>query len=88
MVRVLAPTGLILWNDLRVDNPKNPNVRGLRREEVAQLFPGLVVSGRRITLLPPLARRLAPLSFGAAQTIEALRLLNTHYIAVLTRSAA
>jgi SAM-dependent methyltransferase len=88
MARVLAPTGLILWNDLRVNNPRNPSVRGVRREELARLFPGFVVSGRRITLLPPLARRLVRLSFGAAQTIEALRLLNTHYVAVLTRSAA
>jgi SAM-dependent methyltransferase len=88
MTRVLAPSGLILWNDLVVNNPRNPNVRAVKGPELARLFPGFVASGRRITLLPPLARWLVPLSFSAAQALEALRLLNTHYVAVLTRPAA
>jgi len=40
MLRVLKPGGAILWFDLRVDNPRNPQVKGLRKKEIASLFPG------------------------------------------------
>ena len=41
MARVLAPSGLILWNDLRVNNPRNPNVRGVRQTRVGPALPGI-----------------------------------------------
>jgi SAM-dependent methyltransferase len=85
MVRVLAPGGVILWNDFFVDNPRNSAVRGVRRGEVATLFPGFRVSARRITLAAPLTRWIAPRSELAAIALEALRVLNTHYLCVLTR---
>jgi SAM-dependent methyltransferase len=85
MMRVLAPGGVIVWNDFFVDNPRNRAVRGVRRAEIASLFPGFRVDRRRITLAAPIARRLAPRSELAAIVLEALRVLNTHYLCVLTR---
>jgi ubiquinone/menaquinone biosynthesis C-methylase UbiE len=85
MARVLAPGGVIVWNDFFVDNPRNRAVRGVRRRQIAELFPGFGADLRRITLAAPLARALAPRSQLAAAGLEAVRLLNTHYLGVLRR---
>ena len=39
MLRVLKPTGSIIWYDFRVNNPKNKNVQGIGRKEIVMLFP-------------------------------------------------
>jgi SAM-dependent methyltransferase len=83
MARVLAPGGMILWHDFFVDSPRNRAVRGIRRREIAALFPGFDVELRRITLAPPIARAVAPRSQLAAIALEALRVLDTHYLGVL-----
>jgi SAM-dependent methyltransferase len=88
MARVLAPGGVIVWNDFFVDSPGNRAVRGIRRHEVAALFPGFHVDLRRVTLAAPLARAIAPHSQLAAIALEALRVLNTHYLGILRRSDA
>jgi SAM-dependent methyltransferase len=86
MARVLAPGGVIVWNDFFVDSPGNRAVRGVRRREVAALFPGFRVDLRRVTLAAPLARAIAPRSQLAAIALEALCLLDTHYLGVLRRA--
>jgi SAM-dependent methyltransferase len=83
MARVLSPSGAILWYDFFRDNPRNPDVRGVGSDEIRRLFPGLDVSLRRITLAPPIARRVAPRSWVGAATLEAMRALNTHYLGML-----
>jgi SAM-dependent methyltransferase len=85
MARVLAPGGAVVWYDFFVDNPSNPNVRGVRAGEVAALFPGFRMRRRRVTLLPPLSRRLTPRSRLAAELLHELRVLNTHLLALLER---
>ena len=85
MARVLAPGGAVLWCDFFVDNPRNPAVRGVRRGEIEALFPGFGCELRRTTLAAPLARVVAPRSQLAATLIEALRVLNTHYVGLLRR---
>jgi SAM-dependent methyltransferase len=85
MARVLAPGGVIVWNDFFVDSPGNRAVRGVRKREVAALFPGFRLDLRRVTLAAPLARAVAPRSQLAAIALEALRVLDTHYLGVLRR---
>ena len=85
--RVIAPGGALLWYDLRVDNPRNPNVRGIGRAELAALFPTLAGPVRSSTLAPPLARAVAPVSWLAANILEALPFLRTHLVAVLVKGA-
>jgi ubiquinone/menaquinone biosynthesis C-methylase UbiE len=87
MSRVLAPGGVILWYDFFVDNPRNPNVRGVSRRELQELFPGFSVRWRRVTLAPPLARALVPRLRPLASALQALRVLNTHAMATLSRTA-
>jgi ubiquinone/menaquinone biosynthesis C-methylase UbiE len=85
MARVLAPSGLVLWYDFFVDNPRNRQVRGMRRSEVADLFPGFSLRWRRATLAPPLVRVLAPRAWPLASAFQALGILDTHAVAVLQR---
>jgi len=82
MRRVLKPEGVIIWYDFWL-NPINKQTRGIRPEEVRALFPDCRVSLERITLAPPLARRLVPLTWSGALILEAARLLNTHYLAAI-----
>lgn len=85
MLRVLAPGGAILWYDFFVNNPSNPNVRGIRRREIEALFPGCRVALRRATLAPPIARRIVPVSWELAALLESLRVLDTHWFGVIRR---
>jgi ubiquinone/menaquinone biosynthesis C-methylase UbiE len=59
MWRWIKPGGGVLWYDFAVDNPKNPDVRGVPLRRVRALFPEARLDVRRVTLLPPLARTLA-----------------------------
>lgn len=82
MLNVLRPDGAILWYDFWL-NPTNPQTRGIQPAEIRQLFAGCRVALHRVTLAPPIARRLVPLSWGAAALLESLRLLNSHYLAII-----
>jgi ubiquinone/menaquinone biosynthesis C-methylase UbiE len=86
VIRVLAPRGALLWYDFAFNNPGNPNVRGINRKEIRNLFPELHGKIRSVTLAPPLARVIAPHSWPLATLLEAIPLLRTHLVAVLIKS--
>lgn len=85
MLRVLRPAGTILWYDLAYDNPRNPAVAGIGRRALANLFPDCRIDARRVTLAPPIARRLVPAARPVAQALQAARVFNSHLMAVITR---
>jgi ubiquinone/menaquinone biosynthesis C-methylase UbiE len=83
--RVLVRRGKFLWYDLAYNNPRNSDVRGIRLQEVRQLFPGFSMTSRRITLAPPLGRAIG--RFGPALYCLAskMRFLCTHYLCLLEK---
>jgi len=83
MLRVVKRDGLILWYDYWVNNPWNADVRGVKRQEIAQFFPGCLIELQRITLAPPLVRRLAPYSWLACYLLGQVPWLCTHYLGVI-----
>lgn len=83
MLRVLKEGGLILWYDFFLNNPSNPDVRGIPKREIAHLFPGCRIEFRRVSLAPPLCRLLAPYTWWGCYALERIRLCNTHYLAVI-----
>jgi len=85
MLRVLKPSGTVLWYDF-ILNPGNPDTRGIRAREVRSLFPGCQVRIRRATLAPPISRRLAPFSWLACYLLELIPWLRTHYLATVTKT--
>lgn len=88
MLRVLKPGGLLLWYDFRYPNPKNKNVRPIGHRELLELFPGTRINLRSVTLAPPLARALAPLSVELCRALELLPPLRTHYIGIIRKTQA
>ena len=85
MMRVVTQDGIILWYDYHVNNPWNGDVRGVKRFEIRKLFPGCRIELQRMTLLPPLARWLAPYSLLACYILEKLPPLCTHYLGVIRK---
>lgn len=85
MLRILKPGGMIVWYDFWL-NPNNRRTRGIGRREIRRLFPGCSYDVQRVTLAPPIARRLAPFSPLACRCIEALRAFNSHYLVGIRRS--
>jgi ubiquinone/menaquinone biosynthesis C-methylase UbiE len=86
MLRVLRkPQGLILWYDFWL-NPTNRQTRGIRPSEIRQLFPQCIFEFHRITLAPPIVRRLVGTSRLLCQVLEKLTVLNTHYLVAIRPS--
>jgi len=85
MLRVAKGGAHILWYDFTVSNPRNPDVRGIRTEEIYALFPRCHIELRRITLAPPLARVIAPYSRLACSILELAKIFNTHYLGIITK---
>jgi SAM-dependent methyltransferase len=83
MLRVVKRDGLILWYDYHVNNPWNADVRGIKRQEISQLFPGCRIQLQRITLAPPLVRLLAPYSWLACYFLGKVPWLCTHYLGAI-----
>ncbi len=86
MSRVVKAEGFIIWYDYYVNNPRNPDVRGIRKREIAQLFPDCQIEIQKVTLAPPLARLVAPYSWLACYALERMKLFNTHYLAVIRKT--
>ncbi len=82
MTRVVKQSGLILWYDFWL-NPTNPQTRGIRPAEIKRLFPNCRYEFHKITLAPPIARRLVSLSWGLCLFLESLKIFNSHYLAAI-----
>jgi SAM-dependent methyltransferase len=83
MIRVSRPGGVILWYDLRYNNPRNPNVVGIRKSEIYQLFSGCEMSVRTITLAPPISRRICSYSRLGFEILSTISVLRSHYLAAI-----
>ena len=81
----LKPGGALICYDFVVDNPRNPDVRGLRLRRLRELFPDAELRSQRVTLAPPLARalcRVHPALYGVANAVHWLR---THRLSFLVK---
>lgn len=84
MLRVLKPDGAILWYDFWW-NPTNPQTAGIKPKEIKDLFPGCEFVFRKITLAPPIARSIVPISWPLAMVLESLQVFNSHYLAIIRK---
>ncbi len=84
MLHMLKPGGIILWYDFAFNNPSNPDVKGVTTSEVEQMFgkPELV---RKVTLAPPIAKRIGSL-YSVVNTL--FPFLRTHRIVVIKKAYA
>lgn len=87
VVRVLKPGGGLLWYDFRYDSPSNRNVRAVSGSRVRELFPELSGTLHSLTLLPPIARRLGPLTPYAYPALSTLPPARSHLFGLLVKPA-
>lgn len=88
MCRVTKPKGAILIYDFRISHPRSPDTVGIRLSEIQRLFPAMVIARRRLTLAPPIARRVAPWSPLLVHALEAcLPFLRTHALYLVRGSS-
>jgi SAM-dependent methyltransferase len=78
--------GGVLWYDFMVNNPRNPDVRGMPLRRVRQLFPKAVVEASRVTLAPPIARVVSRWHPGLYTLFNAVPMLRTHVLAWLAKT--
>jgi len=83
MRRVTRPGGCLLWYDFRYPNPRNPDVQPMPAGEIRALFPDCRITLRSVTLLPPLARALAPISHCLCRILERIPPLRSHLLALI-----
>jgi len=76
----LRPGGGILWYDFVYDNPRNRDVRAVPVGRVRELFPEGRTTVRRVTLAPPISRRVCHIHPAAYHLFNMLPFLRTHVL--------
>jgi len=77
---LVKPGGGILWYDFMFNNPRNPDVRGVPLRTIRTLFPDKTIYRGRLTLLPPLARRVCMLHPALYTFFNFCPWLRTHWL--------
>lgn len=82
MWTLVKPGGIVLWYDFMFNNPKNQDVRGIKKAEIINLFPKADrIVFQKVTLAPPIGRKVKKL-YSLINTIPFLR---THVIAEIEK---
>jgi Methyltransferase domain len=84
MQRVLRPAGVILWHDLRVNNPRNRDVRGISRNELMRMFSASRITLEPVTLAPPISRAVWA-SAGLHMKLSRVSVLCAHYFGLIEK---
>ena len=74
------PLGGILWYDFIYNNPSNPDVRGVPLRRVRELFPNGQFNVRRLTLAPPISRRVSRIHPSLYTLFNFVPFLRTHIL--------
>lgn len=76
MWEYLKPNGAVLWYDFIFNNPSNSNVQGVPLFKIKELFPNAKIDFMKVSLAPPIARRIHPLFYPFFN----VSLLRTHLV--------
>jgi len=76
----VKPGGGILWYDFAYNNPNNPDVRGVPVKRIRELFPEGALDVHRVTLAPPISRRVCRLHPALYSVFNTLPILRTHVL--------
>ena len=74
------PGGGILWYDFTYNNPSNSDVRGVSIQRVKELFPNGHMTIRRLTLAPPISRRVCAIHPNLYHLFNMIPWLRTHVL--------
>lgn len=76
----VKPGGAILWYDFTYNNPSNSDVRGVSLKRIRDLFPDGKIDVRRVTLAPPISRRVCKLHPNLYHVFNVFPFLRTHVL--------
>ena len=76
----LKPGGFILWYDFIYNNPKNPDVKGIKIDEIRSLFPHGKVEYKKVTLAPPINRFVTQIDPLFYNVFNILTFIRTHVL--------
>ena len=85
ILRVLKPKGYVLYYDSRFNNPFNKDVLKMNINDIDYIFPSMEKYIKRITVLPPVVRRLGALSQIIYPALSKIKILNTHYLGLFRK---
>ena len=84
--RVLCPNGAVVWYDFIYNNPKNHDVKGIKKAEIYQHFKGYSIYLKKISLAPPIAKRIPDTFLPLLYSILCLfPFLRTHYLGLFVK---
>lgn len=87
MWRLVRPGGAVLSYDFAYNNPRNADVRGVPVRRLRELFPSGEFRVRKVTLAPPIARRLGRKKVGYA-ILNGFPFLRTHRAVLIVKPKA
>lgn len=89
MWRLVRPGGAALWYDFVYDNPRNPDVRGVPKARIAELFPHAEPRRfHRVTLAPPIGRRINWAGVAGYRLFNAAPFLRSHVVGWMPKARA
>jgi SAM-dependent methyltransferase len=80
---ILRPGGMVLSYDFIVDNPSNPDVRGIPLRKLKTLFPEGQFTAKALTVAPPVARALTHKLY---PVLAILPFLKTHRLCAIRKA--
>ena len=81
----VKPGGGVLWYDFTYNNPNNKDVRGVPLARAKQLFPKGEIHTRRVTLAPPISRRVTKIHPILYNVFNAFPFLRTHVLCYIKK---
>jgi len=82
---MLCPGGWVMIYDFFVNNPYNSDVKAVKLNELKTYFPGCICRSKKLTLLPPLSRRIAKYSMALCSILGVLPFLRTHRLTMFQK---
>lgn len=88
MWRWIRPGGGVLWYDFVYNNPNNVDVKGVDVRRIQSLFPDGVITMARITLAPPISRRVCAIHPSLYTIFNMFPFLRTHVLCWIKKKNA
>jgi ubiquinone/menaquinone biosynthesis C-methylase UbiE len=80
LLQIVKPGGGILWYDFIYNNPSNPDVKGIGVKEIKNLFPKTKIIIKKVTLAPPINRKVTKIASELYTLLNRFVFLRTHVI--------
>ena len=81
----VKPKGGVVWYDFIYDNPNNEDVRGVSVRRIKELFPESKITIKRVTLAPPISRRVTKIHPSLYTLFNMFPFLRTHVLCYIQK---